>query len=556
MARLDAEDFLKRARSAQKHQSLFRGLLDLCFRYVDPQRGMLTQISPGARRGVECYDGTAPDSLERLTNRICADVFPEGSRWVELMAGTDVPEKMREQATRILQDQTAKFHELIDQSNFRSQINAAVREMLISTGALLMEDGGAKSVFRFRAVTIAFVAIDEGRNGDVDGCFVGYKLTAKQIVMTWPQCKDHLPPKIAEALSSADEKIRDQEFELIHGVYEDLDTGLVCVDLVCCEPKASLFVPKRGRSKNYAGDYAEESSAWIVFRWAVNASERYGRGPVIKCLPTILTANKTVEYVLMQAGFAVAGAWTVADDGVTNPKNIRVVPGAFIPVGRNEGHPMGPSIASLVSGAQPDWSQWTLEDLRMFIKEGLYDQRLPSQAGPVRSPTEIVERVEKLAQDLGDAFGRIVRELVTPIVVRGLQIMAKRRLIEYPVQINGSTVKAVPTGPLAQMLALKDVRKVVEWMSLSTQLAGPEATTLTVKIEEIPAWLHQTMNAPSKLLRTPDERKKLQDMVAMILAQMEAAKQGQPPTGPGAAPSPSPAAATPATSTTGGVTVQ
>lgn len=74
-----------------------------------------------------------------------------------------------------------------------------------------------------------------------------------------------------------------------------------------------------------------EKSPFINFRWLKAPGEIYGRSPVMKALPDIKTANKVVELVLKNASIAVTGIWQADDDGVLNPANIKLVPGAIIP---------------------------------------------------------------------------------------------------------------------------------------------------------------------------------------------------------------------------------
>ena len=45
----------------------------------------------------------------------------------------------------------------------------------------------------------------------------------------------------------------------------------------------------------------------------------------------IKTLNKTLELLLKNASLAISGIYTAADDGVLNPNNIRITPGAIIP---------------------------------------------------------------------------------------------------------------------------------------------------------------------------------------------------------------------------------
>ena len=77
------------------------------------------------------------------------------------------------------------------------------------------------------------------------------------------------------------------------------------------------------------GRFAESPA--IAFRWLKAPGEIYGRGPVMKALPDIRTANKVVELVLKNASIAVTGIWQAEDDGVLNPDTVKLVPGAIIP---------------------------------------------------------------------------------------------------------------------------------------------------------------------------------------------------------------------------------
>ena len=52
-----------------------------------------------------------------------------------------------------------------------------------------------------------------------------------------------------------------------------------------------------------------ETNPYIIFRWSLSSGELYGRGPVMRALPDIKTANKVVELVLKNATIAVSGIW-------------------------------------------------------------------------------------------------------------------------------------------------------------------------------------------------------------------------------------------------------
>ncbi|NIR25506.1 MAG: phage tail protein, partial [Gammaproteobacteria bacterium] len=103
-----------------------------------------------------------------------------------------------------------------------------------------------------------------------------------------------------------------------------------------------------------------------------------------------------VELVLKNASLAIAGVYTAADDGVLNPQNIKIQPGAVIGVARNGG-PQGASLAPLPRAGDFNVSQIVMNDLRMNIKKILMDDTLPPDNMSARSATEIAERSRELA---------------------------------------------------------------------------------------------------------------------------------------------------------------
>ena len=142
-----------------------------------------------------------------------------------------------------------------------------------------------------------------------------------------------------------------------------------------------------------------------------------------------------------------------------------------------------------------------------------------------------------MSQDLGAAFGRITRELIVPLVLRGLQILSDLKLIEYPVVISATTIKVVPVSPLSQQQNLNDIEAVVKWVEIS-QALGQEAYMLGVKFEDIPSWSGNKLGVPVELVRDAPDRQKLITLVAKMIAnQMQPQQQGAPAAAP-AAPAP------------------
>ena len=212
---------------------------------------------------------------------------------------------------------------------------------------------------------------------------------------------------------------------------------------------------------------------------------------------------------------AIAGVYTAADDGVLNPQTIRIVPGAIIPVARNGG-PQGASLAPLTRSGDFNVSQIIIQDLRMNIKKMLLDDTLPPDNMSARSATEIVERMKELAQNLGSAFGRLISETMVPIVVRVLQIMDVKGLINLPLKVNGLEVRVVPVSPLAKAQNLEEVNEVMQFFQI-TQGLGPSGA-VAVKPEAIADFVGDKLGISSELRTTDEERRAIEEQ-AMKMAE-------------------------------------
>ena len=187
-----------------------------------------------------------------------------------------------------------------------------------------------------------------------------------------------------------------------------------------------------------------ETNPYIIFRWSVVSGELYGRGPVLRALPDIKTANKVVELVLKNATIAVSGIWQADDDGVINLSNINLTPGAIIPkaVGSS-------GLTPLHSGADFDVSQIILRDLRDRIRHTMLSDRLGLLSDKEMSATEILARNADMVRILGATYGRLLHEFIRPMCERGLQILSRRGLIEEISLHSDAELKYV--APIAKM---------------------------------------------------------------------------------------------------------
>ena len=462
-----------------------------CYAHALPLRSGFATTA--ARSADPLFDGTAPDAVDQLAASLLAELTPPWSRWFNLTAGADLPPDEAAAAGPVLEDIGAALQGHFDRSNFLVEMHQCYLDLVTGgTAALLFEESapGGASAFRFRALPLPEVWLDEGETGRLETVFRRTELPLENFVRRFPEAPlsadeararekgDDLRIAVIEATRRRDGKVRYAAFR------EDPpesrpDTGAAGRD-AAEKPLA-------------AGTFADHPV--IAFRWMKAPGEAWGRSPVMKALPDIRTANKVVELVLKNASIAVTGMWQADDDGVINPANIKLSPGVVIPkaVGSEGLKPLG-------APGRFDVSELVLNDLRQRIRRALLVDKLGQADSPKMTATEVLERKAEMARLLGATFGRLQSELLAPLIDRGLAILRRRREIP-PIRIDGRTIALSYASPLAQEQAHRDIKTVAGWAELVSRL-GP-AGMAAVDAARAARWAGRILGVPSALI-TPE----------------------------------------------------
>ena len=365
------------------------------------------------------FDATAADAVDNLAASIYSLMTPPESLWLTLIPESD--------ASPDADAATAALRANLNDSNFYTTIHQCYLDLVIlGTACLFMAETpiGASSAFSFTAVPMRDIAILP------NAVFHTATMPACEVLEKYPTWTP--PADIADQIK------------------RDPATPLRLVQsLVGTEFTAWLDVGG-DIENNIVARGTFEINPYIIFRWSVLSGEQYGRGPVLRALPDIKTANKVVELVLKNATIAVSGIWQADDDGVINLNNINLTPGAIIPkaVGSS-------GLTPLSSGADFDVSQIILKDLRERIRHALLADRLGLLSEKEMTATEIMARNSDMMRILGATYGRLLHEFIRPLTDRGLQILSRRGVIA-PIALN-SDAELKYIAPIAQMAVAENL---------------------------------------------------------------------------------------------------
>ena len=365
------------------------------------------------------FDATATDSADNLAAAMYSLLTPPESMWIDL-----VPEsEMSPDAAPAV----AALRANLNDSNFYTTIHQCYMDLVITgTACLFMAENpiGAASAFSFTAIPMHDIALHG------DAVFHTTSMPASDVLQRYPTWT---PPS-----------------DLRESIKNDPEMPLRLVQCLKGTEFVAWLDAGGDVENNVVATGVFETNPYIIFRWAVSSGELYGRGPVLRALPDIKTANKVVELVLKNATIAVSGIWQADDDGVINLANINLTPGAIIPkaVGSS-------GLTPLASGADFDVSQLILKDLRERIRHAMLADRLGLLSEKEMTATEILARNADMVRILGATYGRLLHEFIRPLVDRGLQILSRRGTIDRIKLHSDAELKYL--APIVKMAASESI---------------------------------------------------------------------------------------------------
>ena len=467
------KQFAEAKRQKQQWNETYRGPARLSM----PERSdFYEEHTAGERKvdGNEIYDSIGLTSLDKFVSNVQSSLIPPQKVWAMLKAGLATDGNLAFMAT--LQELNHLVFSKIHNSNFDIQATEFLQDLALGTGAVLIMPDVKRKGVTFKALPLTQLYLSEGEQGEVGTVFRCFEMPLTSVEETWPD-------------ADIDRETREM-------------MGSKKIKLVEVIRKAEITVPKRGEKGTETVDgYKYEvykscfgkkfverdsrTSPIIVTRFSKSPGEVYGRGPLLRAYPDLRTINKTKELVLKNASLAVAGAYTVADDGIVNISNIRITPGAIIPVGSNEGSVQGPTIAPLARAGDFDVAQIVLSDLRRSINETMFADPLGPIDLPVKTATEVSIRQQELSKRIGSAFGRLQYEFLNPLIKRVIDILETLGVIDVSdLEIDGQIADIEYSSPLALAENEEKSMKMVQALGVVRDLFGQEALLMTTDIKK------------------------------------------------------------------------
>jgi len=491
------DDMEARRKAATPDRELIQPLRDEVNDFLLPYRHSGRNSSKGAKRVDKVFDSTAYESAAHFAGKLHEDLWSIGGDNYALEVGPVLKaraefdpavKKENEALAAVLGGITRITSAAFLDGSWDTALSEACFDLLAGDCAILAtpaKDGYAD----FQAVSTDELMFEPGPKSTIGGIFWTRKFSYRVIEDTWPE-------------GSYSEEFKKKS--------EEKPSNEICVhqDCVLDRTKNRWIFTVWAKENGKTAIFTEESRTcpWIIGQYFRLPGEVYGRGLGNLAMPTVKTLNKAAQISLMAGAIAMLGIYTAIDDGVFNPDNAPLDPGAFWKVARNGG-PLGPSVQRFPD-PRIDLNNLVLNEFRMSTKSILMDQGLPPDTAAVRSATEILERMKRLASDHQGAFGRLVNGINIQAVRRVIEIGYDKGYFAFAPPIDQLLVKVRISSPMALARAASKAQAITQYLEMVTTLLGDRRDEAA---KFVPALMRiaELLGIDRELIPTDDERAKI-----------------------------------------------
>ncbi len=514
---------LKARRNAAKgERDGFQPLLDEAYQYTIPFRKSTRNSGTNEKRVDQVFDHTAIDAAFRFAGKFQQDFWPPGQDNFELAPGPTVPANEKEDLAAGLKPVSDVAQSFFQDGDWDIAFHEMALDLNAGNGAILMNSATKdepEKLWNPISVSIDELLWENGPNNKISAIFWDRKMSVRVLMDTWPEGK--FGNELKELFRA---KPEDQLEVHVDTVYDRKRRRWNM--LVWCDKQDTIIFQTESRT-----------CPWLTVRYFRVPGETYGRGNAMLAMPSIKTVNTVARLQLQAAAIAMLGIYTVVDDGVFNPDLAPLEPGVFWKVARNGGT-MGPSV-NRFPDPRLDLSNLVLNDMRSSVKATMLDESLPPENAAVKSATEIIERVKRLAADYLGSFGRLVNDIVVQAIRRVIELAYNLGLISNEIPIDQLLVKVKVKSPLAIARETARIEKIVQWLEMVLQIlastGAPGSVSRIVHLEKLLTDVGREMGIPAEYIVTEKERADIDKQEANKQAAILAAQAAAGGAIPGAA---------------------
>jgi hypothetical protein len=496
----DAAKICRRLNALQGARSPHETVWRDCFDFTFPLRGSgfqstdLDAQSAQSKRA-ELLDGTGTDSARILASGLMSGLTPANSLWFQLEV-----DGQSDSEGRWLDANAPTLWKAIHSSNFDAAGYECALDIVIAGWfALYIDQDRETRKFHFEQWPLAdcYCAATR-RGGPIDTVYRDYKLTAEQAYEEFGELLSDDTKKLAKEKP-------DELVSFVHAIYPR-EGGIPGALLSHRLPIASCQVEVKAKKLVRESGYHEMPV--IVPRWHLLPRSVYAIGPAADALPDMRMLNTLSFDELANADLAIAGMWIAQDDGVLNPRTVKVGPRKIVVANSVD------SMKELKAGGDWQLAEYLVKSKQAAIRKIFMADQLAPQDHP-GDPTayEVHVRVNLIRQLLGPVYGRFQSEYLQRFIDRTFGLAFRSGLFTpAPQSLGGRTIHVKYISPLARAQRAEEITAMDQYETSLLTVSQVKSDVLdNYDFDEGSRERAKLLGVPQKLIRPKDTVKALRE---------------------------------------------
>jgi len=497
------------------HEQVWRDVFEL----MAPERvhGFSSETVTAAdaqHKRAENHVSTAIDAGRIAASGFASGLHPANSIWFGLDVGQESQAELH-----WLDNAARAIFKNIHAANFDAEMGECYADMVPAGWFVLYIAEAEEGGYQFEHWPMAECYVSSSKPGRrVDTIHREFELTVEQVVNQYglKNVSDQVRERFTLGGSHLGEKVR---------------------VLWVIEPRsAEATGPALAKNKAFASRHTEvntkhtlRESGYDEFpccvpRWRLIPGTPYATGLGSDALPAIKTLNNIQRMELASLDIAISGMWKAVDDGVLNPKTVRIGPRKMVMMADTK------NMEPLVTGADFNVAFAKSDELRAEIRKILLADQLHPQDGPAMTATEVHARVQLVRQQMGPIFGRLQAEFLQPLIERCFAIAYRAGVLgKAPASLAGRDFTVKYISPLARAQRLEEVTAIDVFLGGLAMASELDPTLIDlVDMEQAQREKAEALGVPAKLIRSIDqlaERRKAKQEAEQAMQQQAQAQQ-------------------------------
>jgi len=458
--------------------------------YMLPRKAdIVRKRARGEKRMELIFDGTALQSVDLLASSLHGMLTSGATPWFHLTLKDD--ELGRDEEVQAwLEDTSSRMMRAITMSNFETEVHEMYVDLVVfGTGCMFVEMDKKSMRFSTRHISEFYVAEDQ--YGIVDTVFRKYVLPARQAVQRFGI------ENVSTFIQKRFEKKPDEEVTVLHCVMPRKERDPTKQDNKNM-PFASMYICMETKMVMQESGFQE--FPYVVPRFLKATGEVMGRSPAMVALPDVKMLNLMSKTIIQAAQKLIDPPLLVPDDGFLLP--VRTQPGGlnFFRSGTRD------TITPLNTGANIPIGLNMEEQRRSAIRSAFYVDQLLTGGSPNMTATEVVQRQEERMRVIGPVLGRLMNEMLRPMIDRVFALMLRADMLAPPPEIlQGLDVDVEYVSPLARAQKSSSLNSTMKALEILLPLAQALPVADHINADGLVNHIMDSLGVPKKVVKPQSE---------------------------------------------------